>query len=237
MNSVLRFSYIAFAMVFCLISLIGCQKSQPSKEVEQQPSVTIGSPVSQAVTREELIAALESNSFDRMVSVMNRIKQMNYQGDLIPLLGSIWSGSLAEIPRVDKDFVDHPRIRLEIADVLLQASRNNGGFNLDPGAYAAYARELVNFEDSAVAMEAIIVVGIANEPEDLPLLEKFISEERDATFRAAAIAYAQNCDVGKAALDRVAASIRSEENRTFLNSLWTNFQDTRKSVCRRQSPR
>jgi|WetSurMetagenome_2_1015567.scaffolds.fasta_scaffold76813_2 hypothetical protein len=233
MNCILRFARIAFAIAFCLIVIVGCQKNQSSKETEQQPTAKTGEPDRQAVSREELITVLELKDFDRTVLVTNRIKQMEYQGDLIPLLKNIWEGNLADIPRVDKAFVGHPRIRLEIADILLQASRNNRGFNLDPNAYTAYARGLVNSEDSAVAMEAIGVVGIANEPADLPLLEKILTEERNANYRAAAIAYTENCAVNKEALDRVTASIKSEENRSFLNKLWTDFQESRQSVCRK----
>lgn len=230
-----RFIYIAFAMAGCLIVLGGCQKGQSSNENAQQPTVKIGEQDRQAVSREELITVLESNNFDRTVSVMNRVKTMEYQGDLMPLLKNIWGGNLADVPRMNKAFGEHPRVRIEIADVLLQASRNNRGFNLEPNAYSEYARGLVNSEDSEVAMQAISVVGIANDPVDLPLLEKILAEEKDATYRVAALAYTKNCAVNKEAIEHITASIKREEIRSYLSETWSEFQKLRQFLCQSKS--
>jgi HEAT repeat protein len=228
-----RFVHVALVMTSCLIAIVGCQKNQPSSEVGKQATVATGDQSGQEVSREALISVLESKSFDQTVSVTNRIKAMHYQGDLIPLLKNIWGGNLADLPRVDKAFVEHPRIRLEIADILLQSSRNNSGFNLDPKAYTAYARGLVNSEDSEVARQAIVVVGIANDPVDLPVFEKILAQENDATYRATALEYTMNCAVNKEAIERIKMSIKKEENRSYLNEAWTDYQGTRQSVCKK----
>jgi hypothetical protein len=233
MKCIPRNAHIALVIISCMIAIVGCQKNQTSNEASKQAAVATGEQNGQTVSREALISVLESKSFDQTVSMTNKIKTMHYQGDLIPLLKNIWGGNLAEMPRVDKAYVEHPRIRLEIADILLQSSRNSSGFNLDPNAYSAYARGLINSEDSEVAVQAIVVVGIANDPADLPVLEKILAEENNATYRATALAYTMNCAVNKEAIERITTSIKKEENRSYLNEAWTDYQGMRQSVCRK----
>jgi hypothetical protein len=233
MKCIPRYAHIALAITSCLVAIVGCQKNQPANEIGKQATIATAGQNGQAVSQEALISVLESRNIDQTVLMTNQIKTMHYQGDLIPLLKNLWAGNFVDMPRVDKAFVEHPRIRLEIADILLQASRNNSGFNLDPNAYSAFARGLVNSDDASVAMEAIGVIGIANEPADLPLLEKILAEENNATYRAAAIAYTQNCAVNLDAIKRVTATIKSEEFRSFQNKLWTDYHGMRQAVCRK----
>jgi hypothetical protein len=222
---------VSLAMTAFLIMIGGCQKFQPSNESKNQSLYKADEHGMQTVSREELIESLESKDFDRTVSVMNRIKRMQYQGDLLPLIKDIWEGNFLSVPNVEKTFVEHQRIRIEIADVLLQASLNNSGFKLEPSVYSNYARGLVYSDDATIATQAISVVGIAKDPTDLPLLEKLLKEENTSTYRAAAIAYTENCKVNAAAIDQIASSIKSGEIRSFLRELWSGMQEIRPLSC------
>lgn len=212
------------AVTTSLMLFVGCEKTQTNEDGSQRVMGEMDAQVRKAVSRSELIAALESKDYDLTISVMNRVKTTHYKGDLIPLLKNIWAGNLVDTPQIDKEFVENPRIRLEIADVLLQASRNDMEFYLEPKAYNEYARLFVRSADEDVAIEAITVLYIANNPADFPLLQKILTEENSATYRIAVIAFTNNPAVTQADVERVAATLKRPEIREFLNSEWANMR-------------
>jgi hypothetical protein len=216
--------------LICVALLTGCQKEAASPEL-QKSEVRAEAAVDKSVGRDELVSTLASKDFDRTISLMNRIKRMRYQGDVLPLLSEVWQLNLAAMPDVDKGFVTHPRIRLEVADVLMQASRN-GAPNLEPAAYVDYARQHARSKDPDVARQAVLVLGVANDPVDIGLLAEILSVESEATFRAAAIALVRNCAVDEARVSRIADSLRSRELQADLRKSWTDAQGLRRHVCR-----
>lgn len=210
------------AITTSILILLGCQKTQTNEENVEKITDEMDVRERKAVSRDELIAVLETKNFDLTILVMNRVKMTHYKGDLIPLLKNIWAGNLVDIPNINKEFVDHPRIRLEIANVLLQASRNDLGFDLEPNSYNEYARSLVHSKDEDVAIQAISILNIANNPADLPLLKKLVTEENSATFRIAVIAFTNNRAVTQIDVERVAEALKSSEIREYLNKEWLN---------------
>jgi len=235
-KSICGFVCLALVVAVTLVALGGCQKNQSNEEAGQQILNAAVTQNEKAVNRAELIATLESKNFDSTVAMMNRVKMTHYQGDLIPLLMNLWDGNFAETPQVDKAFVGHPRIRLEVADVLLQASRNGSGFNLNPNDYVEYARKHATSEDAGVMQQAILVLDIANDPKDLPLLEKLIAEEKTSTYRVLSIAYTNNCAVTKEAVERVSATMKNQEIREYLYKLWDEVQESRAFSCAKKVP-
>ncbi|MFA6903767.1 MAG: hypothetical protein WC236_11870 [Gallionellaceae bacterium] len=211
-----RITNTLLAITTSILILLGCQKTQPNEENVQKITDEMDVTERKAVSQDELIAVLETKNFDLTISVMNRVKMTHYKGDLIPLLKNIWAGKLVDIPNINKVFVDHPRIRLEIANVLLQASRNDLGFDLEPNSYNEYARSMVHSKDKDVAIQAISILNIANNPADLFLLKKLVEEENSATFRIAVIAFTNNRAATQIDVERVAEALKSSEIREYL---------------------
>lgn len=223
---------LAIALLLCATLHAGCRQELERKEPPR------GQPVSEvtedkSVGRDELVTVLASKDFDRTIAVMNRVKRMRYQGDVLPLLSDVWAANLAAMPQVDKSFVSHPRVRLEITDVLLQASRN-GAIGLEPAAYAAYARQNAMSKDADVARQALLVLGIANDPADVPVLAGVLAEEQEATFRAAATSLARNCVVDEARISRIADGLKKAELKEYLRESWRDVQGVRRYSCRLQ---
>jgi hypothetical protein len=184
-----------------------------------------------AVGHDELVSTLATRDFDRTILVMNRVKGMRYQADVLPLLSEAWQLNLMNLPRVDRAFLAHPRIRIELADVLLQASRN-GAAALQPDEYISYARQNATSSDRDVAREAILVLGVAREPADLPLLTDILNSENEATFRAAAISFVQNCAVDDARITSTADRLRSRALQEYLRELWRGELKFRAQMCK-----
>lgn len=223
---------LMIALLLCATLHAGCRQELERKEPPRgQPALEVAE--DKSVGRDELIAALASKDFDRTIAVMNRVKRMRYQGDVLPLLSDAWAVNLAALPQVDKSFISHPRIRLEIADILLQASRN-GAVSLDPTAYSAYARQQAMSKDHDVARQALLVLGVANEPVDVALLAGVLAEEQEATFKAAATSLARNCAIDEARISRIADGLNTKELQEYLRESWRDAQGLRRYSCRAQ---
>jgi len=224
---------ISFAILIAslCLSLTNCKQENGSKAVVV--SDPRGAVVSEdAVSRAELTAVLASRDFDQSIVLINRVKRMRYQGEVLPLLMQVWQLDLSAIPQVDKAFAAHPRIRLEVADVLIQASRN-GKVGLQTDAYSGYARQHVSSKDRDVARQAILVLGVANDAADVELLINVLAEENGATFGAAANSFVRNCAVDDARVAQIASHIKNQERGEYLRSSWKDMQALRSHICRR----
>jgi hypothetical protein len=201
---------------------------QPVQNAAQQPPAR---PADSAVSRDELVATLLTQDFDRTILMMNRVKGMRYQGDVLPLLAEAWELKLTNLPQVNRAFVAHPRIRIELADVLLQASRN-GAAGLQPEEYISYARQNAISNDREVAMQAILVLGVGRDRADLPLLTTILESESESTFQAAAISFVQNCAVDDARITSTADHLRSRARQEQLRQLWRDELKFRAHICK-----
>lgn len=144
---------------------------------------------------------------------MNDIKGARYAGHLTPIFIDFWNGT--DLHGVDKNFLNHPRIRLEIADVLAQQEKN-GYQGLDKIAFTQYARSLISSNDTQVANQAMLVLGIAGSASDMSLLESLAENIAESRFRAAVIALLHNCNTTSALLEKLKASLTETWRKDFL---------------------
>ncbi|MFN7219942.1 MAG: hypothetical protein ACK5UX_04825 [Burkholderiales bacterium] len=182
------------------------------------------------VSREELSLVLVSGQVAQAIDVMNRIKAMQHQGDLLPALLEVWDGKLDNFPKVNRAFIDSPRIRIEVADILIQAERN-GLINGRARELAVYARQLSTSQDVDVARQAILVLGVVNAPEDVAFLTRLIDSESAGTFNVAAVSFSRNCAADASKIKMIATSLKSAENRALLLSVWDSNQLLRAAIC------
>lgn len=111
--------------------------------------------------------------------------------------------------------MDSPRIRIEIADVLIQAS-NNGLIELDRREARAYSRQVAQGITADAKTTAILNLGLLGNPGDIQLLKEIALREDRQTFRAAVISPARMCgpDAEKA-LAEVRAKVTGADHRQF----------------------
>lgn len=174
----------------------------------------------------ELTKVLGGRSYEDSVKVLNNVKGMRYSGHLIPTLVKLWSGD--EVKGVDKNFISSPRIRIELADILLQQHRN-GAKDLDAKAYEDYARSLINSPDPDVARQAILVLGVANNPGDKSVFIGIFSDVKSPHWRAAGLSLIASCATSYSAIQKISSKV-SDERRRFILDGWEAQKSFR--ICR-----
>lgn len=209
-------------LVIASCALSGCDQSstaQPSSSAPAAPTRAASAPVQSrapaesSVNEARLLDDLRSQDFDRVVRTMNDVKGARYAGHLTPILVGFWNGT--DLHGIDPNFLNHPRIRIEIADVLAQQEKN-GYQGLDKTAFAQYARGLIAANDTQVANQAMLVLGIAGSAADMSLLEGMAEDIAESRFRAAVIALARNCNTTDQLLETLKASLKETWRRDFL---------------------
>lgn len=219
---------VLLTTLLAVTHLSGCEKAVPPPPTARQPDApNTRSP--ESVGPAEFVRVLTNGNYDETIEVLNRVKRMRHQGEIIPLLQAVWTGQGSQLPTSATEFASSSRVRIELADVLLQASKN-GREDLTPGEYVAFARQLVTSSDPGSAAQALLVLGIANEPTDVPVLEGTLAKEAPATFRAAALAYVDSCAVPHSKVIAIASGL-SKENGNYLLEAWETAQERRKWSC------
>lgn len=205
----------------------GRESSNDKAVVAQRPTPPADQsrapPVSD-VSEPRLLEALQSQDFDRIISVMNEVKGSRYSGHLVPLLTALWNGK--KLPGVDKDFVSHPRVRIEIADTLAQMERN-GFQGLDRFAFAQYARGLITSNDPQVARQAILVLGITGNVDDMSLLEGLAEGSDENRFRSAVVALADNCATTNGLIEKLKQGLKEQWRKDFVVKTWEQSSQIR----------
>lgn len=220
MNVHTSLSQRMLSIAFCL--LCGCNQSDTEARGSEKSATLMrtestsgqsraAAPAS--ISEARLLEDLRSQDFDRVVHTMNDVKGARYAGHLMPTLVDLWNGT--DLHGIDKNFLDHPRIRIEIADVLAQQERN-GYQGLDKTAFASYARGLISSNDTQVANQAMLVLGIAGSAADMLVLEGMAEDIAESRFRAAAIALARNCNTTDQLLEKLKASLKEAWRKDFL---------------------
>lgn len=222
-------------LVIASCSLGGCDRTvdkSPSSDAPAAPTRTASAsdpsnaPTASSVSEARLLDDLRSQDFDRVVRTMNNVKGARYAGHLTPIFIDFWNGT--DLHGIDSNFLNHPRIRIEIADVLAQQEKN-GYQGLDKAAFAQDARGLISSNDTQVANQAMLVLGIAGSAADMSLLESLAENIAESRFRAAVIALLHNCNTTSALLEKLKASLTETWRKDFLAETREKFDPFR--VC------
>lgn len=215
-------------LVIASCALSGCDQFSTAPSSSNAPSAPTQTasapgpshaPAESSVSEARLLDDLRSQDFDRVVRTMNDLKGARYAGHLTPLLVGFWNGT--DLHGIDPDFLNHPRIRIEIADVLAQQEKN-GYQGLDKTAFAQYARGLISANDTQVANQAMLVLGIAGSAADMSLLESMAEDIGESRFRAAVIALARNCNTNDQLLEKLKASLKEAWRKDSLAKIREN---------------
>ena len=124
-------------------------------------ALTYGSATSYAdqfINVENLKADLQTRDIDRIGKTLNDVKQMKYQGQILPFLVDLWSSQKAKYPELQWEIINSDIVRVDIANVLLQAQRNGRIQINDDELYEFLAKLLVS-SDQQVAQNAIWAVA------------------------------------------------------------------------------
>jgi hypothetical protein len=125
----------------------------------------------QFVNVENLKADLQTRDIDRIVKTLNNVKQMNYQGQILPFLVDLWSNQKTKHPELQWEIINSDIVRVDIANVLLQAQRN-GRIQVDDNELYEFLARLLDSSDVQVAQNATLTLSLIDEPRSV---EKILS--------------------------------------------------------------
>jgi HEAT repeat protein len=166
--------------------------------------------------------------------MLNEVKRVSYKGEILPFVRDLWNGQLADHNDLPRTMIERDVVRIELADILVQAYRNGFIKELDADVHP-YARELAAGGDVQLVTSAVQVLATIDDPADVPILEGIANQQAKGTFRAAILALAEMCNAeANVALARMGSSDLQPDNKRFLEETRESlsaFKD-RAEVCR-----
>jgi len=224
MRATLRFGCLLAALAVAS----GCEERIETSDAHSKQAaspVTTGS-----VSREELIGDLRDRDFDASIAAFNRVKGMTYQGEILPTVVQLWNGKIETMGGVTEEFVTKPRIRIELADILIQsASRGKSTVPIDE--IARFARTAATSSDEDVAGEAILVLGERGDARDLPIIREAILSEKEGVFGKAVLALALHCSADGKLVEELVRQVKLPRDREAIRTTWDTAKDHRGVMC------
>ena len=159
-----------------------------------------------------LLKVINAQKLDDTISILNEVKRTQHQGDVLPLVQDLWNNDKKKYPDLPWNFVNLDAVRINIADILVQAYRN-GLANVDRGALHAFAQKVASgSSDMQARGNALLVLGIIDDARDVPVLRSAALEERDWISTSALISLGTMCNgaAGKA-LDALSGALKGKQ--------------------------
>lgn len=169
---------------------------------------------------------LRSKNYDVIIESFNTIKRMRYKGEILPFIRDLWDFREDRYPELPWDVIRLPVMRVEVADVLLQARRNRL-IEIDDAEVRSFVKEMLKSDDVQVKSHAIRVLGITDDPEDVPLIFKLGAETENPTvFRSVVVTLVGMCsEEAKDAFDELEAGTANENWKTYLHATRKQHED------------
>jgi|CXWL01.1.fsa_nt_gi hypothetical protein len=168
------------------------------------------------VSVEELKADIKSRDIDRIDKSLNEVKRMSYQGQVLPLMLDLWEVKKENHPDLPWDIITSEIVRVEVANVLIQASIN-GKIDLDRKALHQYVSGLVANRDIAVAARAIGTLAVTDDPRDVPKILAIAKSMRQGIFHTAVITLTNMCNEDAAkAVEDLGVHVTEKELHSFV---------------------
>lgn len=184
---------------------------------------------------ENLLAAFESKNIDRVLSSLNDIKRSRYKGDILPLLDALWNKDKEAASQVPQEMLDYDIIRIQIADILVQA-HNNGLIEAPVNDIHAFARKLLKSSDKEVVASTVFVLAQIDDQEDVNEIEGVALNNKGYLFRSSVIALSMMCNsAADRALKRIGEVTSDSEQTQFVRETRIKFSNLK--YCSQKSTR
>ena len=145
------------------------------------------------VTVQSLTADLKSRNIDQIDKSLNDTKTMSYKGEILPFVLDLWEKRNDKHPRLPWDVVETNIVRVELADILLQAVKNRR-LKLDSQPIHRFVSGLVDSDDPDVARKAIGALSIVDDEADVDRIHNVAKGKDPATFRIAVVTLTHMCN-------------------------------------------
>jgi HEAT repeat protein len=145
------------------------------------------------VTVQSLTEDLRSRDINRIDKTLNDIKAMPSKGEILPFIMELWDQRNERHPDLPWDVIGTEVIRVELADIILQAVKN-GRLRVDPKPMHSFVSKSVNSNDPDVARKAIGALAIIDDETDVDKILGVAKRNDPTTFRAAVATLTQMCN-------------------------------------------
>jgi hypothetical protein len=178
-------------------------------------ALTYGSATSYAdqfINVENLKADLQTRDIDRIGKTLNDVKQMKYQGQILPFLVDLWSNQKAKYPELQWEIINSDIVRVDIPNVLLQAQRN-GRIQINDDELYEFLAKLLGSSDLQVAQNAILTLSLIDEPRSVEKILSAASRKNKWTFRSSFVALTSMCHpAAEKALDQLEVLVKDDRD-------------------------
>lgn len=182
-------------------------------------------PQNKFVSVKDLGAVLHSENLDAAVKTLNDVKWMSYQGEILPFVEDLWNLRKDKHPNVAWHIAEKPIIRLELANILLQA-RRNGTMKFDPSPMADLAAKQLASRDRWNHISAISVLGLTESERAVDEILKEAKREDWNTFRMAVTSLIHMCHPkAKEAVADVLATVKDDSQLEFIKATKQQWED------------
>ena len=189
------------------------------------------------VEQADLAAVIKSRNVDQILETLNKVKVMSYQGQILPYVLDLWNLRRDKYADLPWDVVSLDIVRLDIGNVLAQASRN-GRIEVDSDAIHDFAYRLVRSADVDVASEAVWTLEIFDRSEDVAEIKSIALTAHGELFHAAVISLARMCNenAAKALVDLDSANLTADQF-VYVMETTQNFAEFKEQTgsCKRST--
>jgi len=145
-----------------------------------------------------LLKAISAQKLDATINVLNQVKQTRHRGDVLPLLLALWDNDKKKYPDLPWSFVNLDVVRINIADILVQAYRN-GQVDVDRASIHSFTKKVAaQSADAQARGAALLVLGMVDDPRDVQLLRSAALEERELVSPSAIVSLGMMCNADAA---------------------------------------
>lgn len=175
------------------------------------------------VTRDKLIKTLNTGNIDNILDVLNDIKAMQYQGEILPVIKDLWGLKLKKYHLVRPDIVSKDIVRMQFANIIMQAYDNHL-LQVNTKSIHKYVKPKLDSSDIDLKNSAILTVMLFDDKTDVPkLVEIAKNHQQYGTFRIAIYALAYMCNkAASKALTSLESQV-SSNNKAYIKMIIKNL--------------
>ncbi len=182
---------------------------------------------------EELQEILQERDASTLSQSLNKVKKLGASRDAVQLLEQVWSGDQSRYPGLAWQTIEDPQVRLDIVDLLVQAS-NNGEIEREPADMHEFARNVLSTGSPKLVGQAAITLSLFERDDDVSALEKIALQRDSRTFRSIVIALSRMCaPAADAALTRIEQGASASDQQFIKDTRTRMTAFKQQGVCQR----
>lgn len=225
-----RMSRSCALLVVGFLLMTGCSPTGDSSQANANGAASSDSESTRSTgssfSAEELRKILQQKDASSLSESLNKAKKLGVSRDGLQLLEQVWAGDQSQYSDLAWSTIADPRVRLNLADILVQAAKN-GEIKSEPGGAHEFVRDVVNTGSPKLVNQALITLSVFDRDDDVAAIEQVALRHDPQTSRSALIALSAMCaPAAEAALVRIEQEASGSE-KEFAKDTRTRMSDYR----------